>query len=169
MHKGRHADVFQTGARQKAPPRGRREGHGHLKLGVIAPTRLFIGMRPVEIEDVFALTMAFGVKRRDGNDLTVHPGDKVLRLPAGPRTDGSAVFQRFQKAMRRERVDWASAIRRLRCSAGVPLIFRDLGNLADHGDLKCLFSHVVGPAVQDLRGAEALQIKRAAPPDSLRT
>ena len=118
---------------QEAAPGGGGEGYADLKLRVILPARLFIGMGPVEIEDIFALTMPLGIKPGDGDQLSTLTGEERPGRPTAPPPDGAAAFERRQKAMGGEGIDGASALRRLGAGAGIPIRSRDLGKAGLNG------------------------------------
>ena len=112
---------------QKAPPGGRGEGHGDLKLGVIAPARAGVSLGPAVVKDVFALRVAFHVKRHRRHHPALVAQDQGPRLPAGAVPGGAGGFQRSQKTVGGEGVNRAT---RGRLGAGerVPVLRWDRGH-----------------------------------------
>ena len=85
----------RTGAGEQAGTGHRGERHRHLQLGVIVAARVFEGLGPALIEDVFAARMALHVAGRCAQKSAVGAfRQEVARLPAGPPADRKGGFQR---------------------------------------------------------------------------
>ena len=150
--------VSRTG--KEPAPGGGGEGHRDLEFRVIAPARAFIGMGPVVVEDVFALTVAFRIERRHADDLTLGTGDEVLRLPAASRADGTGGFECVQEAVGRERVKRPPTIGNFRTGAGIPITGRNIVQRACGFDLDPCFCHAGSACGPALSGAADEVVKR---------
>jgi len=108
-----------AGPREKARARHRREGNRDLQLGIVAAAGALEGLSPAVIEDIFALAVAFDVKRRGAEQRAVAGlGQQVLRLPAGSSSDRLGILQRLEKAVAQE----GAAGRARRQRTGIPLV-----------------------------------------------
>ena len=151
---------------EPAPGRGG-EGHGDLQLGVIAPARILVGLGPVEIEDVFALAVAFRIKRRHRDHRAALPRHQMARRPARSGPDRTRAFQRRQEAVRGERIDRAPGSR-LGAGAGVPVAGVDLRQTGMNGDLDRL-GHRQGLARPQVSGGpQSGTVKRGSRQHSAR-
>src|SRR5690625_2857565 len=104
------------------PGRGcRRERDRRLKLRVVIAARAFESMCPSMVEDIFALAVAFQVKRHGAGNPPLMHGDQVMRRPAGPGRGRSAFLERGEEAMREKRIEGAAAIAGLWRGAGIPV------------------------------------------------
>ena len=124
-----HAFGVGAGPHEQARARHRRERHGDLQLGIIAPAGALEGLRPAMVEDVFALAVALQIERGGAQQGAVLGlGQQVLRLPAGAPADRLGILQRLQEPVAEEGV--AGRARRQR--AGVPLVGIDRGKRLDN-------------------------------------
>ena len=62
-------DVLVSRSQQEPPPGCRGKRNRQLQFGVIIAARPLPSLRPGMVEDVFALTVPFGIERRAGNDV----------------------------------------------------------------------------------------------------
>ena len=90
---------------QQAPARDGREGRRDLNLGIVAPARVFIGLRPAVVEDVLAhaVRLQIGRRRRDEAARFVLY-EQVRGRPAGAAADRFGLFEREQKGVGNERI-----------------------------------------------------------------
>ena len=141
LYQRRGADFGKARPGEKAPTGGRGEGHRNLKLGVIVAAGVLIGMRPIVVEDIFALAVALGIKRRAGDHLAAQPRGQVGRLPAGAAPDRAAGLKRLEKAVGGERVKRPPAVVCFGAGTGIPDGGADLGYPVMGLDFNLGFAH----------------------------
>src|SRR6056297_619363 len=132
---------LKTGPCQKPTTSDWREWHGDLQLGVIPPPSAFISMRPIVIENIFALTVRFQEKRCKRNGLPVQFGANVIGVPPCADTNRTAIFQRLEKAVSCKRVFGAATVQSLGTGASIPLLRINLRQAVVNTDLNVLIFH----------------------------
>src|SRR5439155_15418606 len=80
--------------------RGKRDGCE--ELWVIAPSVPSIGIGPPPIENIFAVTVRFRIKRHRADEHPVAPCCHETRLPAGLSRSTARLVQRREERMRKE-------------------------------------------------------------------
>src|SRR3546814_19536506 len=84
---------------QQQPRAGNgRERNRQLELGIISAAGAHIGVRPVLIEDIFALAVALGIGGGDGRRAALGiVDDEMYGLPSGPRRAADRFLQRSEE------------------------------------------------------------------------
>src|SRR5262249_38963199 len=107
----RIGEMRAHGIRLRASPReqpaagGGREGHGYLKLGIIAAPGALKGVRPAMVEDVFAARMGFHVAGNGAEQLALRIFcEEMHRLPSGARANRLRQLERRQETVGNKRV-----------------------------------------------------------------
>ena len=81
-----------TGPDQQARSRHRRERHGDLQLGVIAPAGLHVGIGPAVVEHVLALAVRLEIAGRAAGDPAAPvPQNEVAGRPPGAPAHGAGI------------------------------------------------------------------------------
>ena len=148
----------RVGGDQQPPALDRRERHGDLQLGIIAPADALEGFGQAMIEDIFAHRMGLEIDRRAGGEpalrgLDQHMGGK----PARALADAAGRLQRGEKAMGQKGIEALAGIRRRGgggIGAGVPVRGRngvdalDLPNAKGNGFHCAAIIARIGRAIQ---------------------
>ena len=132
---------------QDPPAIDRRKGHGDLQFGIILPARLLPGLRPVEVKDVFALAVAFGIERHHPDDLAGLGRHQMARRPARASTHRPALLKRKQEPVRRERIATTGA--------AIPVLRRNRRNIGLHdyrNGVAVIHGSDVGPRAAPVKG-----------------
>ena len=86
------------------------------------------------VENIFALTVSFAIKRRHADRLVAAFCLEVMRCPAGAWAHRPAIFQRFQEAICGEGINWG-LIHGFRTGTAIPFNLRYLREAGEHIDL----------------------------------
>src|SRR5271170_1584144 len=148
--------VFIAGRRHEEARSGDgREGHRGLQLRIIVSAGPLQSLRPALIEDVFALTMVFQIKRQNSRDSIVFFDDKMTGPPPRPRRRGARLFDGCKKLITRERMRVAFA---LGIGARVPRGGTDRCRRSSQTRCKLVAGHAssntASTSVATLRGSE---------------
>ena len=126
----------RVGRDEQPAPGHWREGHGHLKLGIIVAAGALVSVGPGVIEHVFALAVALEIAGRGGDQASAPVFDRHMRgRPARAAANRARNLERIQEGVGDERVE-PLALRLFkratgRIGAGVPRRGVDAGDGRD--------------------------------------
>src|ERR1700729_2567686 len=97
----------RIGGDEEAAPGYRGERDGHLQLRIIVAPGPLIGVGPGVVEHVLALTMAFKIASRGGDQAAACVFNRQMRQrPAGATADRARSLERMQEGVSDEGVEW---------------------------------------------------------------